>query len=106
MLRTTSQIRDTQGADPWVLNTGVRYVDDLKAILDNDLFRVRSVPGVAWAVNLVERSSGCSTSLCASILSSSKARSTRGCRVTWPGWPVTLSTVGTSQAPVLEEVGR
>jgi putative ABC transport system permease protein len=52
MLRTTSQIRDTHGADVWVMNTGVRYVDDLKAISDNDLFRVRGVPGVAWAVNL------------------------------------------------------
>jgi len=51
MLRTTSQIHDTHGADIWVMNTGVRYVDDLKAISDNDLFRVRSVPGVAWAVN-------------------------------------------------------
>lgn len=52
MLRTTSQIRDTHGADIWVMNTGVRYVDDLKPISDNDVFRVRSVPGVAWAVNL------------------------------------------------------
>jgi putative ABC transport system permease protein len=52
MLRTTTQIRDTHGADIWVMNTGVRYVDDLKAISDNDLYRVRSVPGVAWAVNL------------------------------------------------------
>jgi putative ABC transport system permease protein len=52
MLRTTGQIRDTHGADIWVMNTGVRYLDDLKAISDNDLFRVRSVPGVAWAVNL------------------------------------------------------
>jgi putative ABC transport system permease protein len=52
MLRTTSQIRDTDGADIWVMNSDVRYVDDLKPISDNDLFRVRSVPGVAWAVNL------------------------------------------------------
>jgi putative ABC transport system permease protein len=52
MLRTTSQIRDTHGADIWVMNTGVRYVDDLKAISDNDLYRVRSVPGVEWAVSL------------------------------------------------------
>jgi putative ABC transport system permease protein len=52
MLRTTSQIRDTHGADIWVMNTGVRYVDDLKPISDNDVFRVRGVPGVAWAVNL------------------------------------------------------
>lgn len=52
MLRTTSQIQDTQGADIWVMNSGVRYIDDLKPISDNDLYRVRSVPGVVWAVNL------------------------------------------------------
>jgi putative ABC transport system permease protein len=52
MLRTTSQIQDTHGADIWVMNSHVRYMDDLKAISDNDVFRVRSVPGVAWAVNL------------------------------------------------------
>ena len=52
MLRTTSQIRDTRGADIWVMNPGVRYVEETKAISDNDVYRVRSVPGVAWAVNL------------------------------------------------------
>jgi putative ABC transport system permease protein len=52
MKRTTSQIRDTHGVDIWVMNPGVRYVDDVKAISDDDVFRVRSVPGVAWAVNL------------------------------------------------------
>jgi putative ABC transport system permease protein len=52
MQRTTSQIRDTHGADVWVMNPGVRYVDDLKAISDNAVLRVRGVPGVAWAVNL------------------------------------------------------
>jgi putative ABC transport system permease protein len=52
MRRTTSQIRDTHGADVWVMNPGVRYVDDLKAISDNAVFRVRGVLGVAWAVNL------------------------------------------------------
>jgi putative ABC transport system permease protein len=48
MLRTTSQIRGTHGGDIWVMNPGVRYVDDAKAISDNSVFRVRSVPGVAW----------------------------------------------------------
>jgi putative ABC transport system permease protein len=52
MLRTTSQIQDIQGADVWVMNANVRYVDDPKAISDDDVFRVRGVPGVAWAVNL------------------------------------------------------
>jgi putative ABC transport system permease protein len=52
MLRTTSLIRDTHGVDVWVMNPGVRYVDDLKAISDDDLYRVRSVSGVEWAVSL------------------------------------------------------
>jgi putative ABC transport system permease protein len=52
MLRTTSQIRDTYGADVWVMNSNVRYVDDLKAISDDAVFQVRGVPGVLWAVNL------------------------------------------------------
>jgi len=52
MLRTTGRIRDTTGADVWVMNPGVRYLDDVKAISDDDVYRVRSVPGVAWAVNL------------------------------------------------------
>jgi putative ABC transport system permease protein len=51
MLRTTSTVRDIFGADLWVMNSGVRYADDLKAISDNDVYRVRGVPGVLWAVN-------------------------------------------------------
>ncbi len=31
MLRTTSQIREVRGVDVWVMNTNVRYVDDLNA---------------------------------------------------------------------------
>src|SRR5581483_268906 len=34
------------------MNPGVRYIDETKAISDNDVYRVRSVPGVAWALNL------------------------------------------------------
>lgn len=52
MLRTTGQIRDTHGSDIWVMNQGVRYFDDLKAISDDAVYRVRGVPGVAWAVTL------------------------------------------------------
>jgi putative ABC transport system permease protein len=52
MQRTTSQIHDTQGADIWVMNSNARYIDDLKAISDNSVFRVRGVQGVSWAVNL------------------------------------------------------
>jgi putative ABC transport system permease protein len=52
MQRTTSQIRDIHGADIWVMDRDVRYVDNARAISDDAVFRVRGVPGVAWAVNL------------------------------------------------------
>jgi putative ABC transport system permease protein len=52
MMRTTGLIRDIHGADIWVMNSNVRYLDDLKAISDDAVFRVRGVPGVTWAVNL------------------------------------------------------
>jgi putative ABC transport system permease protein len=52
MRNTTSQIRDIQGADIWVMEPSVQFVDDVTPLSDNDLYRVRSVPGVAWAVRL------------------------------------------------------
>jgi putative ABC transport system permease protein len=52
MLNTTSQIRDIEGADIWVMDPNVRFVDDVKPLLDDDLYRVRGVPGVEWAVRL------------------------------------------------------
>ena len=50
MLLTISQIRDTQGPDIWVMHANVQYVDDIKPLADTELYRVKSVPGVAWAV--------------------------------------------------------
>ena len=50
MRNTSSQIRDIQGADVWVMDPSVQYIDDVKPLADNDLYRVRGVPGVAWAV--------------------------------------------------------
>src|SRR5260370_15127344 len=52
MRNTTSQIRDIQGADIWVMEPSVQFVDDITPLSDNDLYRVRSVPCVAWAVRL------------------------------------------------------
>lgn len=52
MLLTTSQIRDIQGADIWVMDPGVQFVDDIKPLSENELHRVRGVPGVDWAVRL------------------------------------------------------
>jgi putative ABC transport system permease protein len=52
MNNTTSQIRDNEGADIWVMDPNVRFVDDVKPLSDDDLYRVRGVPGVSWAVRL------------------------------------------------------
>ena len=50
MLLTISQIRDTQGPGIWVMDKNVQYVDDIKPLSDTELFRVKGVPGVEWAV--------------------------------------------------------
>ena len=47
---TVSQILDIAGPGIWVMDAGVQYVDDVKPLSDNELFRVKSVPGVEWAV--------------------------------------------------------
>ncbi|QDU21483.1 ABC transporter permease [Urbifossiella limnaea] len=52
MRNTTSQIRDIQGADLWVMDKNVQFIDDVKPLSENDLYRVRGVPGVKWAVRL------------------------------------------------------
>jgi putative ABC transport system permease protein len=52
MLRTSSQIFDLSGADIWVMDPGMQFVDDIKPLSDNELYRVRGVPGVEWAVRL------------------------------------------------------
>ena len=52
MLLTTSQINDLDGADLWIMDPNVRFIDDIKPLSENDLYRVRGVPGVRWAVRL------------------------------------------------------
>jgi len=52
MLRTGAQIRDIQGADIWVMDPNIQFVDDVKPLSENDVYRVRGVPGVKWAVRL------------------------------------------------------
>jgi putative ABC transport system permease protein len=46
--RTTSQIQDVRDADIWVMDPRTRYVDEIEALSENDLYRVRGVEGVAW----------------------------------------------------------
>jgi putative ABC transport system permease protein len=52
MTNTISQILDVEGADIWVMDPNVRFVDDVKPLSEDDLYRVRGVPGVSWAVRL------------------------------------------------------
>jgi putative ABC transport system permease protein len=52
MLQTSGQIRDIQGADIWVMDPNVQFSDDVKPLSENDLYRVRGVSGVSWAVRL------------------------------------------------------
>lgn len=50
MSLTVSQIRDVEGAGIWVMDRNVQFVDDVKPLADTELFRVKGVPGVDWAV--------------------------------------------------------
>jgi putative ABC transport system permease protein len=52
MNRTTSQIQDIKDANIWVMDAKTQYFDEVKALTDDDLYRVRGVPGVEWAVPL------------------------------------------------------
>jgi putative ABC transport system permease protein len=52
MRLTASQVQDIQGANIWVMDPGVQFVDDIKPMSENELYRVRGVPGVAWSVKL------------------------------------------------------
>ncbi len=52
MRRTTSQIRDIHPKGIWVMDPGALYIEEFKPLREEDLYRVRSVAGVAWAVPL------------------------------------------------------
>jgi putative ABC transport system permease protein len=52
MTRPSSQIQDVVDADVWVMDPQTLYSNEVYALRDYDLYRVRSVPGVEWAVPL------------------------------------------------------
>jgi putative ABC transport system permease protein len=52
MDRTTSQIKDIKDANIWVMDPKTQYFDEVKALTDDDVYRVRGVSGVEWAVPL------------------------------------------------------
>jgi putative ABC transport system permease protein len=52
ILRTARAV-DVIGAPIWVCDPQLRHVEENKPLLDTDLERVRSAPGVKWAVPLI-----------------------------------------------------
>jgi putative ABC transport system permease protein len=52
MTRTFGVITDMTQAEIWVMDPKVQFIDDVKPLQDTELFRVRGVEGVAWAVPL------------------------------------------------------
>jgi len=57
MTRTYGAITDLSQPDIWVMDPKVQFIDDVKPLQDTELFRIRSVEGVEWAVSLVQRAS-------------------------------------------------
>src|SRR5438477_2509719 len=52
MSRTFGFLTDTALPDIWVMDQKVQFIDDIKPLQDTELYRVRSVEGVEWAVPL------------------------------------------------------
>ncbi|NGX47154.1 MAG: hypothetical protein K1000chlam3_00526 [Chlamydiae bacterium] len=50
MTRTFGFITDTSQPNIWVMDPKVKFVDDIKPMNSNEIFRVRSIEGVEWAV--------------------------------------------------------
>lgn len=57
MNRTASQIDDVRDANVWVMDAKTQYLDEVKALTDQDLYRIRGVEGVEWAVPLFKGTS-------------------------------------------------
>lgn len=57
MNRTASQIDDVRDASLWIMDPKTQYLDEVKALTDQDLFRIRGVPGIDWAVPLFKGNS-------------------------------------------------
>lgn len=52
MTRTYGAITDLGQPDVWVMDPKVQFIDDIKPLQDTELYRVRGVEGVEWAVPL------------------------------------------------------
>ncbi len=56
MTRTFSFLSDVGLPDVWVVDPEVQYIDDIKPLQSTEVYRVRSVEGVQWAVPLYKGS--------------------------------------------------
>ncbi len=54
MERTVSFIRNVHPSVVWVMNAGAPYVDEVRPLPRNALYRVRGVPGVGWAAPILK----------------------------------------------------
>jgi putative ABC transport system permease protein len=52
MKRTFGFVTDTSQPNVWVMDPTVQFIDDVKPMKDTDLYRVRGIKGVSWAVPL------------------------------------------------------
>jgi AcrR family transcriptional regulator len=52
MARTYGAVTDLGLPDAWVMDPKVQFIDDIKPLQDTQLYRVRGVEGVEWAVPL------------------------------------------------------
>lgn len=50
MSRTYGFLTDTGQPDIWVMDSKVQFIDDIKPLQDTELYRVRGVAGVGWAM--------------------------------------------------------
>ncbi|HEX4020410.1 MAG TPA: ABC transporter permease [Acidobacteriaceae bacterium] len=55
LIGRTARAVEVVDAPIWVCDPQMRSIDDAEPMLDTDLYRVRSVPGVQWAVPLIVR---------------------------------------------------
>jgi putative ABC transport system permease protein len=52
LARTYSFISDVSLPDIWVMDEKVQFIDDIKPLQDTELYRVRGISGVEWAMPL------------------------------------------------------
>jgi putative ABC transport system permease protein len=50
MRRTYATITDTPQADIWVMDRNIQFIDDISPLRSTELYRIRSIDGVAWAM--------------------------------------------------------